>query len=278
VPPPDPLDEALAAVERGRRERTAVIVVVVAALVATVVVIVAAVGGTTWSTAAGVASASLLIVVGAHVASLVVRERRAERATRALIAARAERASHEARERTLGALQAATRRVSSTLDLREVVDRAVDAVTAMLGVRDAELLLHTGDDLAIAAAVGEDPAPRGTRRAVTDADRAVLDGGETVTGGRGSSWGDGPATITAPLALPERVVGTLVVRGVAGGRPFNEADRLAVDLLAEHVALALRNATAHDRERQRSAAFRSLVGMPPDAPDEPIARSERTAG
>jgi GAF domain-containing protein len=274
--PPDPLEEALAALERGRRERTAVIAVLVAALVATVVVIAAAVGGTDWSTATGVALVALLAVVGAHVTSLVVRERRSVRATRALVAARAERASHDARERSLAALQGATRRVGGTLELREVVDRAAEAAADLLGVDDAELLLRTGDELAVAAATGRDPAPRGRRRAVTDADRAVLEGGEAVASGRGSSWGDGAARITAPLALPGRTVGTLVVRGTHAGRPFTESDRLAVALLAEHVALALRNATAHDRERQRADAFRSLIGVAPDALDAPIARTERT--
>jgi hypothetical protein len=276
VPPPDPLEDALAALERGRRERSVVVTIVVAALVATVVVIVAAVGGTDWSTATGVALVALLVVVGAHVSSLVVRERRSVRATRALIAARAERASHDARERSLAALQVATRHVGGTLELREVVDRAVAAAAGLLGVDEAELLLRTGDELAVAAATGGARPPRGRRRATTDADRTVLEGGEAVASGRGSSWGDGPATITAPLALPGRVVGTLVVRGPEGGRPFAESDRLAVALLAEHVALALRNATAHDRERQRADAFRSLIGVAPDAPDAPIARSERT--
>jgi hypothetical protein len=276
VPSPDPLEEALAALERGRRERTVVVAVVVAALVATIVVIVAAVGGTAWSTATGVAVVALLVVVGAHVASLAVRERRSVQATRALVAARAERAAHDARERSLAALQVATRRVGGTLELREVVDRAVAAVADLVEVEEAELLLRTGDELAVAAATGRDPAPRGRRRAVTDADRTVMEGGEAVASGRGSSWGDGPATITAPLALPGRVVGTLTVRGADGGRPFTGSDRLAVALLAEHVALALRNATAHDRERQRADAFRSLIGVAPDAPDPPVALPERT--
>jgi hypothetical protein len=276
VPPPDPLEEALAALERGRRERTVVIAVVVAALVATVVVIVAAVGGTDWSTATGVALVALLVVVGAHVASLVVRERRSVQATRALISARAERAAHDARERSLAALQVATRRVGGTLELRDVVDRAVAAAADLVGVDDAELLLRTGDELAVAAVAGRDPAPRGRRRAVTEADLAVLEGGDAVASGRGSSWGDGPATISAPLALPGRVVGSLTVRGADGGRPFTEPDRLAVSLLAEHVALALRNATAHDRERQRADAFRSLIGVVPESPDAPVARTERT--
>jgi hypothetical protein len=268
---PDPLEEALAALERGRRGRTAAVLVVVLALVATVATVAVA-DGSDRVTASGVAVVALLVVVAAHLASVLVRERRSEQATRALLRAREERAAREARERALATLQHVTRWIGATLELRHVVDRAVDAAAELVGGRETELLVRPGTELAVAAAVGDDPAPRGTRRRVSGADRTALADGEAVLGGREDSPGGGATTITAPLALPGRVVGTLVVRGSAEGRHFGEADRLAVALLAQHVALALRNATAHDRERQRSEGFRGLVGVAPEASDGDGAR------
>jgi hypothetical protein len=266
--PPDPFEDALAELERDRRDRVVAGAVVTLASVATLVIVLAATGVATWPAATGVSAVALVAVVGAHVASVVVRERRSVRATRALVAARSAHAAEEARERALGALHAAARSVAASLDLAEVVDRGVAASRAVSGAGSAVLLLRAGDELAVAAAAGPGAPPRGTRRCVTRADRLVLEGGESVAGGRGSDWGDGPATVTAPLALPDRVVGTLVVRRSAADRAFAEHERLAVALLAEHVALAVRNATEHDRERQRAEAFRDLVGLPPEARDD----------
>lgn len=263
---PDPLEEALAELERGRRERVLVVAVVLLALAATVVVVMLGPEGTTVGTV--VTAVALVIAVAAHVVSLVIRERRSVRATRALVAAQAAHAADEARERTLGALHAATRTIAATLELSDVVDRAVAAAAGLADAATAALWLRIGDGLAVAAAYGPDAPRRGTRRDVTEIDRAVIERGTALTGGRGSEWGDGAASITAPLALPERVIGVVVVQRGPTARAFGEDDRLAVALLAEHVALALRNATTLDRERQRSEAFRALVGVPPDEPDD----------
>lgn len=263
---PDPLEEALAELERGRRERVLVAAVVLLALAATVAVVVLGPDDATVGTVVTVIA--LLIAVAAHVVSLVIRERRSVRATRALVAAQAAHAADEARERTLGALHAATRTIAANLELADVVDRAVAAAAGLVDAASAAVWLRIGDDLAVAAVYGPDAPPRGTRRERTEIDRAVIERGVAITGGRGSEWGDGAATITAPLALPERVIGVLVVQRGATARAFGEDDRLAVALLAEHVALALRNATALDRERQRAEAFRALVGVPPDEADD----------
>jgi hypothetical protein len=262
----DPLEEAQAELERGRRERIVVVAVVLLAMAATVVVVLLGPEDTTVGTV--VTAVALLIAVAAHVASLVIRERRSVRASRALVAARAAHAADEARERTLGALHAASRAIAATLELSEVVDRAVAVTAGLVDAATAALWLRIGDGLAVAAVYGPDAPPRGTRRDMTEIDRAVVERGVAITGGRGSEWGDGPATITAPLALPERVIGVVVVQRGSTARAFGEDDRLAVALLAEHIALALRNATALDRERQRSEAFRALVGAPPDEPDD----------
>lgn len=63
----------------------------------------------------------------------------------------------------------------------------------------------------------------------------------------------GSSTIAAPLRLPDRTVGALVVEPDPAARAFTKTDVAVAALFAQHAALALRNATRLDDERVRVA-------------------------
>lgn len=253
----DGTERALSELARGRRARAITVAVLLfgSVAVAVLVLLEGTPPPTTW-----LAVGALAVLNLAYGASVVTRERAAGRLIHQLVSGRAQAVAERERERALEALHAASRAVMGSLELTEVTDRVVDAAVRLAAAEGGALALRVGGSLATAARLGMVAGAIGERRMPDAVERAVLADGEARVTGRGGDWGDGPPTLVVPVALPDRVVGTLTVRRGVGARPFAAADRLALTLLAEHAALALRNATLHDRTRQRADALVAVFG------------------
>jgi K+-sensing histidine kinase KdpD len=252
---PAPVEVALAALERRRRDRWIVGAVLVVAVVAAIAILLLDDAGlplAPWAAAGFVAVATLYGI------SVAVGEGRARRAVRALIEEQERLAALEGQVVALEALHAATRDVTAAEDLPSVFDRLLRGATALTGAVAGTVLLRVGDTLTVATVEGSDQPEPGTALAEDDgpAWQAVRSGAPQVVA-HAAEWGMvwGASTLAVPLRLPDRTVGALVVERAGDAPPFSSADRAAAALFAQQAALAVRNASRLDRADERVAAL-----------------------
>jgi hypothetical protein len=252
-----PLDDALTELERGRRDRW--IVGIVLALAA-----VAALSLQTLDAAEEIDPWIILALVGLvaiHALTVVLQERRARRAIVSLIAEQQASASLEARAQTLEHVQDAVRDVIAASTLPEVFERLLAGAMRFSGATAGTVLLRVGDTLTVAASDGDDALPRGHRlpRGEGVAWSAVHAGEPVLIGRRSVSLDDeepSASVLAAPLRLPGRTVGALVVERAAERAAFGDPELAAIRLFAEQAALAVRNASRLDAERAPSPSSR----------------------
>jgi GAF domain-containing protein len=255
----DPVEEALAELERAQRHRWLVATLLVLAIVAALglVVLDEELGGPVAPWAA-VAFLAVAVVFGL---SVISRERRTRRAIRALLRERERATVLVARTRSMEAVHTAVREVVAASDLVDVFARVVGTVRELAHANTAVVLLRRGDELTVAAAEGADPPPLG---AVVPRGPgptwSAIDRGEPVLAGDDHQWGPGRAgaMLVVPLVLPDRVVGVLLVERMQ--RPFTALDELTLELFAQHVALAVRNATLTDARVQAAEEAVAAAG------------------
>jgi K+-sensing histidine kinase KdpD len=250
-----PVEVALAALERRRRDRWIVGAVLVLAVLAALAILLVDDAGlplAPWAAGGFVAVAALYGV------SVAVQEGRARRAVRALIEERERIAALEGEVNALEALHAAARDVTAAEDLPDVFDRLLRGATTLTGAAAGTVLLRVGDTLTVATAEGREQPEPGTALAEDDgpAWQAVRSGSPQVVA-HAAEWGmvAGASTLAVPLRLPDRTVGALVVERAAGAPAFSSADRAAAALFAQQAALAVRNASRLDRADERAAAL-----------------------
>ena len=243
---PTPVDAALTQLSRARRDRWIVVVVLlVAIVVGALLIVIGDAGGRTAPWAIG---AFGLVAVGYGI-SVVDQERRDHRAMAALVAERERAAALGAHVASLESLHQAARSLMAADELADVFDRLLTGALDLTRAHAGAVLLHVGDVLTVAASGGPEAPPRA---ASLPADKGVagaaLRQGEALLSGRGAPWGGaaGGSSLAAPLRLPDRVVGVLVVARDAGDPAFTNADVTAAALFAEHAALAVRNASRLD--------------------------------
>jgi two-component system, OmpR family, sensor histidine kinase KdpD len=247
----EPIEVALAQLERRGRDRWIVTAVVVLGVVAATGLLLFEDVGAELRPLIGGALAAVAVL---YLVSTIVEERRVRRTIRALVGEREYTASLTARVRALETLQEAARGVAFAADLPEVFTRLVEGAVTLAGARSGTVLLRVGDTLTVAAGTGPDNPERGTRFAEGEGvGWAAIEYGEVVVDGhRWSGAGRvGASSVAAPLRLGDRAVGALVVERAPEAPPLTEADRAAVQLFADHAALALRDATRRARDAER---------------------------
>jgi GAF domain-containing protein len=258
----DDVLEQLAQLERHRRGRWAVGALLVVAIVAALVLLLVDDAAARFAPAV---AAAFLAVAALFAGSVVAQERRAADVVRELLAEREHVAGLASRVRALEEVHAAVADVAAAEDLEAVFRRLLAAAVGMSDADTAVTWLLVDDRLTVASSHG-DGAPR--VGASTGADEGVaglvVRTGESLVSGRGGEWASEAVSsvVAAPLRLPDRVVGALVLERGEGGPPFDAVDRTAVALFAEQAALALRNATRLDLERERA---RTLADGPDGA-------------
>ena len=187
--------------------------------------------------------------------SVVAQERRAARVVRALVAEREQIAALEARVTALRTVHDAVTGVAASERLDEAFERLLSAAVEMTDAEFGVTWLRVGDSLTVATSQGQAAPSPGTTVGLGEgvAGMTVRDGAPLIAG-RGGEWasGAGPSVVAAPLRLPDRIAGALVLQRGEDRPPFDDVDRTAVALFAEQAALALRTATRLDREQERA--------------------------
>ncbi len=198
---------------------------------------------------------AFFVVTVAYAISVAAQERRADRAVRALVAEREQVAALSSRVAALQTVHDAVAGVAASQRLDEAFEALLSAALRLTDAEMGVTWLRVGDSLTVATSRGDHAPSTGTTIGIDEGVAGmVVRGGQSVITGRGGEWGGGPgpSVVAAPLRLPDRVAGVLVLERGADRAPFDEVDRTAVALFAEQAALALRTTTRLDRERERS--------------------------
>ncbi len=198
----------------------------------------------------------------AFILYVIDQERRLRRLTAALIEERVLTSSLSARIRDLAALTRVGRVVNSVLTLSEVLETILDALFELTGAVSGSVMLRDGDDLRIAASVGEHPAPigetirlgSGVAGWVAANREPILINGRLVSDqfpGRGERSEDTEpgSSVVAPLVTGDEVVGVLAVERSPDSEEFREGELRSVAVFAEQAATAVRNARRYEEER-----------------------------
>lgn len=210
-----------------------------------------------------VVAVAFLAVAGLFAGSVVSQERRAAGVVRELLAERERVAGLESRVEALQEVHVAIGEVAAAEDLEEVFDRLLAAALRMSDADVAVTWLLVDDRLTVATSHGEGAPAVGTAKGADEGVAGVVvRTGEPLVSGRGGEWASAAVSsvVAAPLRLPDRVVGALVLERREGRPPFAAVDRTAVTLFAEQAALAVRNATRLDVERERSRTLANRAG------------------
>lgn len=246
------IEGVLAELERRRRDRWLVAaLLVVAVLVASALVLVDD-AATRFAPLVAVAFVAVSLLFAG---SVVVQERRGARIVRALVAEQRHVASLEARVAALRAVHDAVTGVAAADRLDEAFDRLLTGAFELTEAHGGAVWLRVGEQLTVAAARGEDAPAVATTAGVDEGPAGLaVTRDEPVVTGPGGDWSmsTGPTVIAAPLRLPGRVVGALVLARSGQRAPFDAVDRAAVAVFAEQAALAVRSTTRLDRERERA--------------------------
>jgi two-component system, OmpR family, sensor histidine kinase KdpD len=248
-------DPVLAEVERRARDRWGIAALLVVAVLAALVLLVLDDAAARYAPIVG---AAFLVVAALFAGSVVAQERRERGIVRALLAERERTSALGARVGALEAMHRAVTEVAAAETLDELYERTLRSALAMTGADRAVVWLRVADTLTVAASRGAGAPQVGTVAGVDEgAAGLVARTGEALRSGAGAEWaspaGAGAPTVAAPLRLPDRVVGVVVLQRDDVERPFAEADRTVVALFAEQTALAMRSATRLDVERQRGS-------------------------
>ena len=182
-------------------------------------------------------------------------------------------AETEARRREAEVLAEVARTVNASLDLDAVLERVVKAArdlcgcdTARIAIRDPDaeefvvldpLRGGGGRALAVEPAKGLSGRVLLTGKAVRAGDHA----GDTqlAADDLGAVLEDGAAAVmVVPIWIEGRIDGLLYVANTRA-RPFTDRDESVVTRLAEHAAIALKNARLYRRARARLARMRRLA-------------------
>ena len=169
------------------------------------------------------------------------------------------------RNSELQALQAASLRVTSSLDLRQVLEAILQQALILAGGEDAHIFLYDGRRLEFGAALWADggqhdplPAPRRgglTQTVALTAQRVVVEDANRHPLYQDWPWGG--AIVGLPLRSGGQVRGVMNV-AFARPRQFDDNDLRVLDLLADQAAVALENARLFKAEREQRALAEAL--------------------
>lgn len=247
-------EEVLAQLERRRRERWLVAALLLVAVLAATALLLVDDAATRFgpAVAVGFVAVSLLFA-----GSVVAEERRAARVVRTLVAEQRHVAALEARVAALRSVHDGVAGVAGTDRLDETFDRLLSGAFELTRADSGTVWLRVGEHVTVAAARGDQAPSVGTSTGLDEGVAGLaVRRGEPVVSGPGGEWAaaDGPPVIAAPLRLPDRVAGAVVLARSGQRAPFDAVDRTAVALFAEQAALVVRATTRLDRERERAEA------------------------
>jgi diguanylate cyclase (GGDEF)-like protein len=165
----------------------------------------------------------------------------------------------------ISALLDAGRAVNSTLELDQVLDSILSGATDLLPASSGSVMLLDGEELVVAAAVGNEGA-LGNRAAIGDgiAGHVARTREPLLIDGRASSAvfpglvrrssGEVRSALCVPLLERGELLGVLNLSAPAEG-DFSEYDLRAVSLFAEQTATAIGKARLYERSQRQAEAL-----------------------
>lgn len=203
---------------------------------------------------------------------LIDKEQKLQRLTKSLVDERVLSAALSNRLKELSLLSELGKTLNRFLDVEDVLDRVLDSALDLLEAPEGSIMLlaPSQDSLRVACA--------------RTSSKHLVEGAVVKMGGSVAGWvaqkrepllltGNAPkemfegfqakdrqipSAICVPLISQDELYGVLNVNAGPGTREFSEYDLRAVQLFAEHAALAIRNANSFDRERQAVARLEEL--------------------
>lgn len=211
-------------------------------------------------------------LVGAIALYLIDKELKLRGMTRSLVDERVLSAALSNRLMELSALSEVGKAINRLLDIDDVLRRILQAALDLLEANEGSIMLldAAGENLHVAAAV-------------TEGDRvvegAVVKVGQGVAGwvaqnrepllltGRAPNRmfdqletkdREIPAAVSVPLVVQDELYGVLNINAGLQTRTFSEYDLRALQLFAEHAAIAIRNARTFHQEREHVARLEEI--------------------
>jgi K+-sensing histidine kinase KdpD len=213
-----------------------------------------------------------LALVGAIALYLIDKELKLRAMTRSLVDERVLSAALSNRLMELSALSEVGKAINRLLDIDDVLRRILQAALDLLEAKEGSIMLldASGDNLRVAAAI------TGAGKVV---EGAVVKVGQGVAGwvaehrepllltGRApnrmfdaleTKEREIPAAVSVPLVVQDELYGVLNINSSIETRTFSEYDLRALQLFAEHAAIAIRNARTFNKERETVARLEEI--------------------
>jgi K+-sensing histidine kinase KdpD len=215
---------------------------------------------------------TFLGLVGMIALYLIDKELKLRGMTRSLVDERVLSAALSNRLMELSALSEVGKAINRLLDIDDVLHRILQAALDLLEANEGSIMLidAQGENLRVACAI-------------TESDRvvegAVVKMGQGVAGwvaqnrepllltgkapnrmfsGLEAKDREIPAAVSVPLVVQEELYGVLNINAGMETRNFSEYDLRALQLFAEHAAIAIRNARTFNQERQQVARLEEI--------------------
>lgn len=209
---------------------------------------------------------------------LIDKEQKLQRLTKSLVDERVLSAALSNRLKELSLLSELGKTLNRFLEVDEVLDRVLESALDLLEAPEGSIMLLEPSTDALRVAC----AKTSSRHLVEGA--VVKMGGSVagwvaqkrepllLTGNAPKDMFDGfqtkdrqiPSAICVPLISQDELYGVLNVNAGPDSREFTEYDLRAVQLFAEHAALAIRNANSFDREKQAVARLEEIDRLKSD--------------
>lgn len=170
------------------------------------------------------------------------------------------------RNAELEALRQASLHLTSSLELRPVLEAILEHALWLVAADDAHIFLYDGERLTFGAALwaGDfqrepyaEPRPEGLTYTVARTGEAIVVP-DVNSHPLFQDWQWGGAIVGLPLRIGDRVVGVMTV---AFNQPkaFDEEELRALGLLADQAAIAVQNARLHEEVQRYAAALEKQV-------------------
>jgi PAS domain S-box-containing protein len=208
----------------------------------------------------------LLILFANHAAIAVENTRLYEQAQSEIDERRRAEKALQRRVAELEALRKASLRLTSSLELKPVLDSLLEQALELSGANDAHIFLYDGERLTLGAARLEngprafplsEPRPEGlTYTVARSGERKVIP--DVNADPIFENWQWGGAIVGLPLCVGKRVVGAM---NIAFDEPhdFDQNELRLLDLLAAQAAIAIQNAGYYEQVQQHATLLEEEV-------------------
>lgn len=208
-------------------------------------------------------------------ALVVERERQLRRLTSLLFEERVLRAALSNRLADISSFAEVGKALNTTLEVSDVLELILSSALKLLGGEEGSIMLPNDafTHLEVVSVVGvrarqilgaRQPISQGIAGKVAATKRPLLVQRGDEVQSRAAAEGSGQAiysAISVPLVREDELVGVLNLNELRGNKAFRQEDLTALELFAEHAAIAIVNARLFEREREMIARLEQVDHM-----------------